>query len=443
MDKKSVLTSIIALGFVTPAIADFPADGLMKANQVYTGAAIHENMGVYEGTVYANAVYEEAVYELLAGTYLPQSSTSGATCDSGYYCPGGSYRYSTSGNQGIYQCSGEFNNSDSGATSVNDCYKVCSVADFPHAATVTGHDYYAFGPDTCEPATCVQGWHIVNPSGSNADNAIRDSFVLDDFQNFESEDSESSGSSIDALCSGYSDTNGYLNYMWNDQVADNHFSGIDSSAREAIMATIVAPSFWGLGSFAGNEPGLWSVGYTYLRGFFRGTARLSSVSGAPASGGNPPTTKTTSELGAEGGNNCYCNITGYRPWDDASGPTVSNWLAAKPADGRNEYSWVYAGIANSLGACAQTCAWKMSVVSSGETMNFRLALLGTVKAAYKSHCAANNITINWSGTTTAEINANQARTAIYGGDIRTPRSATPVEGKIFKGWEFVSGTQGE
>ena len=48
----------------------------------------------------------------------------------------------------------------------------------------------------------------------------------------------------------------------------------------------------------------------------------------------------------------------------------------------------------------------------------------------------NIITIVWQGTTQAEIDANNAGSVLYGGDINTPRSATHVPGKSFDGWRF-------
>ena len=51
-------------------------------------------------------------------------------------------------------------------------------------------------------------------------------------------------------------------------------------------------------------------------------------------------------------------------------------------------------------------------------------------------CIGNIITINWSGASQADIEANDAGSVTYGGDIRTPRAATTIPGKIFRGWKF-------
>ena len=60
-------------------------------------------------------------------------------------------------------------------------------------------------------------------------------------------------------------------------------------------------------------------------------------------------------------------------------------------------------------------------------------------------CTGNIITINWNGATAAAIAANNAGTAVYGGDIRTPQSVDPSQipaGKHFVGWKFRKTPQG-
>jgi hypothetical protein len=52
-------------------------------------------------------------------------------------------------------------------------------------------------------------------------------------------------------------------------------------------------------------------------------------------------------------------------------------------------------------------------------------------------CVANTITINWSDTDPTDIDANNAGSVTYGGDIRTPRAAISKPGKQFKGWKFT------
>ena len=53
----------------------------------------------------------------------------------------------------------------------------------------------------------------------------------------------------------------------------------------------------------------------------------------------------------------------------------------------------------------------------------------------------NTININWSDADSVDIAANNAGTAIYDGDIRTPVKARNIPGKRFAGWRFVAPTQ--
>ncbi len=51
-------------------------------------------------------------------------------------------------------------------------------------------------------------------------------------------------------------------------------------------------------------------------------------------------------------------------------------------------------------------------------------------------CVGNVINITWDSANTADITANNAGSVTYGGDIRTPRKAQHINGKIFVGWTF-------
>ncbi len=51
-------------------------------------------------------------------------------------------------------------------------------------------------------------------------------------------------------------------------------------------------------------------------------------------------------------------------------------------------------------------------------------------------CVANVINITWDNASGNDIAANDAGTVTYGGDIRTPKKAQHINGKIFTGWTF-------
>ena len=54
--------------------------------------------------------------------YLPKSKTSCAKCTSGNYCKGGTFKYSTSKNQGLTDCPSGYGHSAAGSDQASDCY---------------------------------------------------------------------------------------------------------------------------------------------------------------------------------------------------------------------------------------------------------------------------------------------------------------------------------
>ena len=110
MKAKKILTSIAAIAFAMPAMAEtFPQDGYMLENKTYDNAATSTNMdGVYQGSVNANAEYEDILYTIAAGQYLPAGSVNNQTqCTAGSFCPGlqNTVTYDANNDQGITSCS--------------------------------------------------------------------------------------------------------------------------------------------------------------------------------------------------------------------------------------------------------------------------------------------------------------------------------------------------
>ena len=85
-------------------VNDFPANKIMQANYIYKKAAVFENLGTYNGIVYAIEVYEDTVYNCRPGYYLPHESESCVLCPKNSYCVGGEYTYSEEIDQGITYC---------------------------------------------------------------------------------------------------------------------------------------------------------------------------------------------------------------------------------------------------------------------------------------------------------------------------------------------------
>ena len=336
---------------------------------------------------FAGTAMAVSEYDVSAGKYLPAGATDVADCLSGYYCPGlaNPVSYDELYNQGLFPCPSGYGYSDVGAADETQCYKECDSSGFLHAQTMFGRDYYGFGEDACEPASCDSGWHttthedaviVQNAIGTaNAENMAR----ID-------------GSGV---------------------FSQQNFSGSDHNQ-----------AFYGI--TANNT---WAVYYGSAYGMLTGQTRCSTQGGVGVWDGvnsvSGITTNTTSGLGADNGTNCYCRLSGYVSDGGVLQPLSSPWVFASSHSSAEDCS----------DYCSYRCANDMSDDSSPASQLFRSALIQN--SFIPSVCEANTIMINWNGTTTEEIDANQAARVTYGGDIRTPRSVTPVSGKRFKGWRFI------
>jgi hypothetical protein len=72
---------------------------------------------------------------------------------------------------------------------------------------------------------------------------------------------------------------------------------------------------------------------------------------------------------------------------------------------------------------------------------FRSAMFGSLGTPSPAMCEANVININWSDASAADISANNAGTATYGEDVRTPVKAATKKGQTFRGWRFSAPEQ--
>jgi hypothetical protein len=110
----------------------------------------------------------------------------------------------------------------------------------------------------------------------------------------------------------------------------------------------------------------------------------------------------------------------------------------KDADG-NEHNlstpWVFYG---DLSYCADNCADYCHYGMSGDNWQygrFRTAMFDSIQSS-PAMCEANVININWYNADSEDVSANNAGTATYGSDVRTPVKAQTIKGKTFKGWRF-------
>ena len=158
MNNKTILTSIIALGFVCPAMAVNVS--LFEKNQTYSQAATKTNIDVYSGQATA-----KAYYDIKPGYYLPANTYIAASCPANSYCPGTSNVTQSTSAKGIFSCPSPYSYSDSGADSKVDCYELAcdsiNRSNVSSGTTWTGHIY--FGElDNCVPGACNSGYSVLN-----------------------------------------------------------------------------------------------------------------------------------------------------------------------------------------------------------------------------------------------------------------------------------------
>ena len=399
MKQKIFLTSCIAMGFVAPAFAEmtdsntFPnaSQGeYMQENTRYIGAATADNMDtVYEGSVNAIAEYTEIPYSAAEGFYLTgvddNNDAITAECTSGNFCPGvasTTYENNAFGNTGLQSCStatsGAYTLSDVGASSSGQCYRTCDGhVSILHATGVTGNDY-SDGTNTCAPTGCENGWHVKD-AVPNLTNII-----------------------------GVSERgNGYTaNTSTGSEKYSNNMSN-----------TIIS-----------NDPMAFAVDYGN-KGIIKGHGRCSTRAGADNTWTNTYNvidsnfvSSLTDETGT--GKYCYCQLDSYTP----SGGTMQSLSGP----------WVFNYNIGDAGGCAESCARNCTNgLQNGLSGNlaFRAAVFGAIESS-PAMCEANTITIHWDAAAQTDIDANNAGTATYGSDVRTPVKAQTIKGKTFKGWRF-------
>ena len=395
MSQKIFLTSALAMGVFAPAFAEpshtgtFPADGYMEEDYTYTNAATADNMdSVYEGTVNAVAEYEDVLYQIVAGQYLPAGAESPIDCDqSGYFCAGvqnGVY-YDANNNQGLTSCSdatnGAYTLSAGTGDSADSCFRQCdmnnmgtSFADIPHAKTVSGNDYYGNGTDTCVPTECDNGYHV-KPATPDLMTVIG------------------------------------VDY--------------DYEPRAAYIGLNGQPSYYA-SNYGLMHNGEFVIDYGN-RGKIYGYARCS------ARGVENPWLDNNrifesdhfiETLPDSTGQNCYCGLDGYT----ANGSNITIALSGP---------WVFLREIRDA-SCEDYCTAECedALAFPGDSFD---GFMGVFLAAYPANsamCEANVININWSNADAEDISANNAGTATYGSDVRTPVKAQTIKGKTFRGWRF-------
>jgi hypothetical protein len=401
MKQKIFLTSALAMGMFAPAFAEmtdsntFPdaSQGeYMQENTRYIGAATADNMdSVYEGEVNAIAEYTEIPYSAAEGFYLTGVDNNNdaitAECTSGNFCPGvasTTYENNAFGNTGLQSCStatsGAYTLSDAGASSSDQCYRTCSGnVTILHATGVTGNDY-SDGTNTCAPTGCENGWHV--KSGNPDLTTI--------------------------IGTGAGASRAYTN----------------SSGSFSEELANYGASFYNIEN---NDVNAFAVNYEN-KGILHGHAACSTTPGtanwAAENSTFSTSTSITDQSGQEGARYCWCHLDGYTPYNSMSQSLTASWVI-------NSDSY---GVSDCASDCAGSCAYALRA-DDNYSLAFRSAVLDTVPFSLAT-CEANTITIRWGDTDLADVTANNAGTATYGSDIRTPVKAQTIKGKTFRGWRF-------
>ena len=397
MKQKLFLTSALAMGVFAPAFAEpsntgtFPSTGLMQEDYTYTNAATAENMdSVYEGEVNAIAEYTEIPYSAEKGFYLTgvddNNGAITAECTSGNFCPGvasTTYENNAFGDTGLQSCStatsGAYTLSDAGASSQNDCYRKCTTADVEHSTGTMNGGYYYGNNNQCEPTACENGSHP-KAAVPNLTNII--------------------GVSEAGTKSVYKSING---------------NGSNSSAED-------------LSTYGIAQNGEFVTDYGN-KGKIHGHAQCSTRSATnPYRGNNGDyvlqSDGTTTTLPDSSGINCYCQLDSYTTAGGNTTALSAPWMC----------DLNYVNAFSCSNDCAHNCAMRMRATDSSD-LAFRAAVFGSISASPAS-CEANVININWSNADAADVSANNAGTATYGSDVRTPVKAQTKKGKTFRGWRF-------
>ena len=295
-------------------------------------------------------------------------------------CPAG-YWCDESGQHACSDLGGGYDNAAAGAMENTQCYRACTVdaANIAHAATVTGNDYYGTGTDTCSAATCENGYHVYSTSLADTIGDVASSII------------------------GYRSISG------------NGLAG-------------------NISTFNLTENGTFGVTYQNNKGTVKGRAHCSTrgVSNPWHDDSNYTFADDhfVTTLPDSTGRYCYCTADEYTPVD-GSQMSLSGL-------------WVFQSGFNVASDCAYGCAYSCAS-DIGYTHNsglaFRAAVLGSLTDGSDA-CAPNTISITWGGASQNDIDANNAGSCVYGGEIRTPVAAAVIPGKTFVGWKFVRPSQG-
>ncbi|MBR5904319.1 MAG: hypothetical protein IKZ49_02170, partial [Alphaproteobacteria bacterium] len=366
----------------------------------------------------------------------------------------GDVTYNANSAQGLSSCStatnGAYTLSDGTGSTADSCYRQCSGnVSIAHATGVKGNDYYGNGIDTCEPTGCVNGWHLSNGdfAGLNIDKTINYT------QRYAKADAQYAYYGDDGACSyelgSSEDCNTKPEYA---ELGVNEFVSVYPYGRIYGVAACssTAPENDLLSVYMVNgvkfQNGQISqeefVASLLAVGTPEQDARIMELVSDYSNGNiteNELSMTVLAEFGVVTSNNidtnshgshCWCKFNGYTPNGGTRQNISSAWVSFPESESATYESC--------MSFCVFDCAFDFGS-SSGAYPQWYNALMDSFGETL-SVCDANKIKINWTGADAKDISDNNAGTATYGEDVRTPVKATTKPGQRFKGWRFVAPT---
>ena len=290
---KKLLTSILAIGFAMPAMAE----NITNASSCNTGV-----LGQSDNNSTANveATWTANTYSEPAGQYLLFNNgtiTQHTTCPAGSFCVGFTNQTFADSSMGLQSCPSGYTQSAAGTTTQDDCYNASTIACATANAYTGGHGTAVYGNATNASAeSCKYYYGNQNTCALDTANAC-DITALNCDTGYHQTGGTSPLASVDTSIDG-----------------DDNGNGIVVDANEMTWETIFDYGTW------------------------QGQALCSTTNGTYAQTGTP------NETG--GGQYCWCKTTGYIPDGGSLSSAVSSWV----------FSDDYGDSDFCAGACVDGCA---------------------------------------------------------------------------------------
>ncbi len=330
--KKLFLTSGIIMAIATlPAIADDVYNDDIAGQCVvgFLGGTGADNSTAPNGFM---AQYTANEYTVSAGQYLAAGNIDGTQCPANSFCPGGTFTFNETDNQGATSCPDGFTLSAAGTSTQSDCYHTCTASDIENGEKLSGSpmgNVYQNGRNQCV-GTCTTGYTFRAA-----------------------------------------------------QVGSNPFIG-----KESIEGTGHATLEKGGGGYGEKsasdynltQEGTWGVSFDY--GDIIGIVSCNDISGNNDNWTWENDSSNWLRPGNEfnqsfDGHSAWCKITGYIP----TGGVFQDLSATSP--------WVFAASGAADADAAWECAYKLQT-----RIAFRVAMFGAL-GGLPAACVANKVAITW------------------------------------------------